>query len=144
MATKKKGGLASGCFKLFAVVFVAFVGFAILGSSDSKQRGNKAPGVRSEVGSNNNSGQESLRDEVTRHFQSSSEPTAKDALWSANDVFKVGVIDDGTNRDGYARYVSEVLAEKGFKNRRIWIQIIDIVKLNNDGKWVKLGEHRME
>ena len=73
-------------------------------------------------------------------FQSNEEKTAKDAIWTARDIFKVAVINDGTSRNGYANYVCEVLYENGFKGKNVWVQIIDIVKLTNDGKWVKLGE----
>lgn len=81
-------------------------------------------------------------DKVVKLFQSNAEPTAKDAVWTQKDIFKVGVIDDGTNRNGYAQYVCEVLYDEGFKGRQVWVQVIDIIKLNNSGKWVKLGEAR--
>ncbi len=73
-------------------------------------------------------------------FQSDEEPTAKDAIWTTNDIFKVGVIDDGSSRNGYAQYVCEVLYDYGFKGKKVWVQIIDIVKLTQKGKWIKLGE----
>ena len=73
-------------------------------------------------------------------FQSNVEPTAKDAVWTANDIFKVGVINDGYNRDGYASYVCEILYEHGFRGQRVWVQIIDIMKLTRNNKWVKLGQ----
>ena len=79
-------------------------------------------------------------DEVMKLFQSSEEPTAKDALWTAADIFKVGVIDDGSRRDGYAQYVCEVLYDYGFRGSKVWVQVIDIVKLTRNGKWEKLGE----
>ncbi len=71
-------------------------------------------------------------------FKSSSEPTAKDAVWTASNIFKVGVIDDNTSRDGYAMHVCEVLNERGFHNVRV--QIIDIVKLARDKDWIELGK----
>lgn len=79
--------------------------------------------------------------EAVQHlFQSNEEKTAKDAIWTARDTFKVGVIDDGTKRDGYANYVCQVLQDYGFNGKKIWVQVIDIVKLTNTGKWIKLGE----
>lgn len=81
-------------------------------------------------------------EKVKKLFQSNEEKTAKDAVWTANDIFKVGVITDGTNRNGYAEYVCSVLDDYGFKGKKIWVQIIDIVKLTNNGKWEKLGESR--
>jgi hypothetical protein len=79
---------------------------------------------------------------VKKLFQSNEEKTAKDAVWTANNIFKVGVISDGTNRNGYAQYVCSVLDDYGFNGKGIWVQIIDIVKLTNNGKWEKLGESR--
>lgn len=79
---------------------------------------------------------------VKRQFQSNEEKTAKDAIWTARDIFKVGVVNDGSNRDGYANYVCEVLYEHGFKGQQIWVQVIDIIKLTRKGQWVKLGEAR--
>jgi hypothetical protein len=77
---------------------------------------------------------------IVQIFQSNEEPTAKDAVWTAFDIFKVGVINDGSIRDGYAQYVCQVLYDHGFKGKKIWVQIIDIITLNKTGKWVKLGE----
>ena len=77
-------------------------------------------------------------------FQSDEEKTAKDAVWTAQDIFKVGVFDDGTNRNGYADYVCQVLYDYGFKGKNVWVQIIDIGKLHRTGKWVKLGESHCE
>jgi len=79
-------------------------------------------------------------EKVKKLFQSNEEKTAKDAVWTAKDIFKVGVINDGTNRNGYAQYVCSVLEDYGFNGKGIWVQIIDIVKLTSNGKWAKLGE----
>jgi hypothetical protein len=73
-------------------------------------------------------------------FQSNEEKTVKDAVWTSDDIFKVGVIDDGSRRNGYADYVCQVLYDYGFKDKKVWVQVIDIVKLTRDGDWVKLGE----
>jgi hypothetical protein len=77
---------------------------------------------------------------VAKFFQSNQEPVAKDAIWTAKDIFKVGVIDDGSRRDGYAQYICEVLYDEGFNGHKVWVQVIDIVKLTRNGSWVKLGE----
>jgi len=77
---------------------------------------------------------------VVKLFQSNAEKTAKDATWTANDIFKVGVFDNHSNRNGYAGYVCQVLYDYGFKGQNVWVQIIDIVKLTQQNKWVKLGE----
>lgn len=81
-------------------------------------------------------------EKVEMLFKSSQEKTAKDAVWTAINIFKVGVINDGTRRNGYAQYVCSVLYDYEFKGKGVWVQIIDIAKLANSGKWVKLGEAR--
>lgn len=86
----------------------------------------------------------SEHERVQKLFQSNQEKTAKDAIWTAKDIFKVGVINDGSKRDGYARYVCEVLYDHGFKGMKVWVQVIDIVKLTRNGDWVKLGEARCQ
>jgi hypothetical protein len=83
-------------------------------------------------------------EQVKQRFQSNEEKTAKDAIWTARDIFKVGVIDDGSRRDGYADYVCQVLYDYGFKSQKVWVQVIDIVQLSRNGKWVKLGESRCQ
>lgn len=81
------------------------------------------------------------REDVEARFKGSAdEPTSKDAVWTADDIFKVGVISDGTDRSGYAEYVCNVLYEYGFKGKKIWVQVVDIVKLTRTNKWEKLGE----
>jgi hypothetical protein len=77
---------------------------------------------------------------VRKLFQSDEEKAAKDAVWTCRDIFKVGVINDGSRRDGYADYVCLVLYDYGFKGKKVWVQIIDIVELTRNGDWVKLGE----
>lgn len=79
-------------------------------------------------------------EKVKKLFQSNEEKTAKDAIWTSRDIFKVGVINDGSRRDGYADYVCQVLYDYGFKGKKVWVQVIDVVKLTRNGDWVKLGE----
>lgn len=77
---------------------------------------------------------------VQSKFKGKSEPTAKDALWTSPTMFKVGVIDNGTSRDGYAQYVCGEIRSQGIKDAGMRVQIIDIVKLVRQDKWVKIGE----
>ena len=84
------------------------------------------------------------REKVQQLFQGKDEPTAKDALWTSHDIFKVGVIDNGASRDGYASYVCQVLYDYGFKGNKVWVQVIDIVKLTRNNDWIKLGESHCE
>lgn len=76
---------------------------------------------------------------VQKHFKSGAEPTAKDALWTTRGTFKVGVIDNGRNRDGYAEYVCSIVRKYGVKDQTR-VEIIDILKLVRTNKWIKLGE----
>lgn len=79
---------------------------------------------------------------VVDHFKSGNEPTAKDVLWTAPGIFKVGVINNAGNRDGYADYVCGIMYDNGLKGQQIWVQIIDIQKLVKTGKFEKIGEQR--
>lgn len=80
------------------------------------------------------------REAVAKHFIGPSEKTAKDAVWTSRTMFKVGVIDNGKPRDGYADYVCQVVRDHGIKEPGIRVQVIDIAKLVRTDKWVKLGE----
>jgi len=85
------------------------------------------------------------RKEVEARFKGSKdEPTSKDAVWTSDSIFKVGVLDDDTDRSGYAQYVCEVLYEHGFKGEKVWVQVIDIAKLVRTNEWEKLGEAHCE
>ena len=77
-----------------------------------------------------------------RQFTSGTEPLVKDAIWTADRMFKVGVLDNGTPRDGYAQYVCESLYDHGFKGRQVSVHVVDIALLKRTGKWVRLGEAR--
>jgi hypothetical protein len=78
-------------------------------------------------------------DAVKERFQGPEEKTAKDATWTSPTTFKVGVIDDGTPRDGYAEYVCLTLYDYGFKGKKVMVRVIDIVQLTRNDKWVNLG-----
>lgn len=77
---------------------------------------------------------------VTEYFISSEEPKVKDATWTAPDIFKVGVFDDGSRRNGYAEYVCMVLYDHGLKGKKVWVHVVDIEKVINEKRFVKLGE----
>jgi len=82
------------------------------------------------------------QEKIVKLFKSSKEKTAKDAIWTKRNVFKVAVISDGSNRNGYAEYVCSTLYEHGFKGKKVWVQVIDIMELTKNETWVKLGEAR--
>ena len=79
------------------------------------------------------------REEVKQYFIGDDEPKVKDAAWTSDFVFKVGVKDDGTNRNGYAEYVCLELYSRGFKDKGVLVKVIDINKLVQTGEWVDLG-----
>ncbi|RZF83701.1 hypothetical protein EXT46_05255 [Pseudoalteromonas sp. CO325X] len=81
---------------------------------------------------------------LLEHFTSSKEPTVKDAIWASDGVFKVGVIDDGTNRDGYAKYVCQVITDLGYVNASLTVQVIDIAQLKYKQQWIQLGASRCQ
>jgi antitoxin component YwqK of YwqJK toxin-antitoxin module len=89
---------------------------------------------------------ENEKNKMLKLFQSEKEPIAKDAIWthSLGDIFKVGVYDNGTSRNGYAQYVCSTLHADscGFDEKNILIQIIDYSKLIKNNEWIKLGEYR--
>jgi ABC-type sulfate transport system permease subunit len=76
---------------------------------------------------------------VEDYFKSSEEPKVLDALWTDEAIFKVGVRNDGSGRDGYAQYVCLVLNSKGFKGKDILVRVIDLPKLIASDEWVNLG-----
>lgn len=76
-----------------------------------------------------------------KYFKDGNEPKVKDALWTSSFMFKVGVIDDGSNRDGYAEYVCGLLRDDyQITDSTLMVQVIDISKLVKQGEWIKLGE----
>ena len=90
-------------------------------------------------GSNKNAVSEADQKEIISYL-TQNEPTVKDATWSNSSTLKVGVINDGTNRDGYAQYICEVLNQKGLQGKQITVDIIDIQKLVFKNKWETIGK----
>ena len=64
------------------------------------------------------------------------EPKIKDATWSTSTRLYVGVLDDGTKRDGYAQYVCQLAAPQG----ATMVKVIDIAKVKRTGKFEELGK----
>lgn len=131
---KKKTSRVTWLFLILIVLFIFGV------TTSEKNISSSAAVVKEKSPAKQVDSMKSSRDKVQSIFQSKDEPTAKDALWTSNDIFKIGVIDDGTSRNSYASYTCEVLYEHGFKGKKIWVQIIDIVKLTQNDDWVKIGE----
>lgn len=81
------------------------------------------------------------RQEITDYFLSGEEPTVLDATWTADKIFKIGVKDDGSRRDGFAEYACiEINNQFNAKEQGVWVQVIDYNKLMKTNEWVKLGE----
>jgi hypothetical protein len=76
---------------------------------------------------------------VEDHFISSEEPNVIDALWTDKHVFKVGMVSDGSNRDGYAQHVCQVLYDYDYKGDSILVRVIDYPRLLDGDGWVNLG-----
>lgn len=81
------------------------------------------------------------REKAKQYFLGNDEPTVKDATWTSDYMFKVGVVDDGTPRHGFANYVCEVLrSDFNIKDKQLMVEVIDIEKLVSTNKWVELGK----
>jgi hypothetical protein len=112
--------------KFLALLVLAFFGFIIFASYS-----NNPPNVKKDL--------TQARELIKNQFNSDQEPTAIEAIWARDTIFKVGVIDDGTKRDGYAQSVCGALYEAGFKGERIMVSVIDIAKLKRDKEWIEIG-----
>lgn len=83
--------------------------------------------------------QSPAHESIVRYFKSGAEKAVKDAAWSGDHTFKVGVLDNGTRRDGFAMYVCERIRETGLRN--INVKVLDIAALSRTNKTVLLGSH---
>ena len=68
------------------------------------------------------------------------EKKIKDVSWGSNKTLRIGVLDTGKDRSGFAGYVCLILAENGLSENETYVKIIDIRKVINSGEFVKLGE----
>lgn len=76
----------------------------------------------------------------------SKEPKVKEAIITDANVLYVSVEDDGTNRDGYAGYLCEVLREK--KATTNWVKVVKVNSTNDSNSdnayGILLGESHCE
>lgn len=79
---------------------------------------------------------EKKKQQAIQYFKTQ-ELITKDSTWTDKRTFSVGVIDDGTKRDGYAEYVCQTLADMDIHEVRV--RVIDIEKLVRTDKWINLG-----
>lgn len=73
------------------------------------------------------------------YFKSESEPAVKDATWTSAKRFTVAVTNDGTARNGYAKYVCEMLYDYGFKSKGVRVLVVDMASVRNKETWRQLG-----
>lgn len=74
------------------------------------------------------------------------EPKVKEAIITDANVLYITVDDDGTNRNGYASYICEVLREK--KATTNWVKVVKVNSINDPNSdnayGVLLGESHCE
>jgi len=67
-------------------------------------------------------------------------PTVKDARWMESGWLYVGVLNNGTRRDGFAEYICSVLADNAV--RGVFVKIVDIGAVVRNEKFEELGRAR--
>lgn len=131
--TPKERSAFGKFIRIYAVIFAAaavilFVGIAT-GVVDPNKRSRPA---RAEVNL-----QSADREAVKRELMTWA--AVRDVHWAAAGSLWVGVLDDGTRRDGYAMSVCEVVRQKRVPGY-ITVTIIDIAKMAMKGERVELGK----
>lgn len=107
-------------------VFIAIVIFSIASCSSGSEADERYTPTDEQVGNRLKS-------------MLSGESQIKDMKWDGGSKFlTLGLIDDGTDRSGYAEYVCTTLRSGGF-NQNIHIKIIAIDKLAQTKEWVRIG-----
>jgi len=79
-------------------------------------------------------------DKIVTFFQGDSEPAALDAIWDSKTLFKIGMADDGSDKNDYAKHACDILYNEGLRGHGIEVRIIDIQKLAFNKEWVVLGK----
>ena len=81
---------------------------------------------------------EQQRQELVDYLKSDQEPTIKDAMFDTDKQLKVSVVDDGSNRNGFAEYVCSAINER-FDSDGYMVTVYDAKKIVQ-GKWDRLGQ----
>jgi len=68
-------------------------------------------------------------DRVVSYFISAQEKNVKDAYWMTDEVLNLGMIPDGSSRNGFASYACAVLKDDFGFTGYTKVEIIDIVKI---------------
>lgn len=69
------------------------------------------------------------------------EAQVKDVAFTEAGNLYVGVVDDGSSRDGYAQYLCEVVKDYATGDGRVLIKIIDVAAAARDEGLKELGSH---
>ena len=77
--------------------------------------------------------------EIVAYFKSDEEPSVKDALFPYS-TLSLGMHNDGSSRDGFAKYACQILQSEFNVKETVIVNIIDIDKLVFADKWEKLGK----
>jgi len=83
-------------------------------------------------------------DEARLRAEIMSGDTAKDFMITDSGAVYVGVLDNGSDRDGYARYVCEVAKGNASGSGSRLIKIIDIAAVSRGDGFKELGSHRCQ
>jgi len=71
------------------------------------------------------------------YLLSGKEPKVKDATWMTDTNLYVGMIDDGSSRDGFAQYLCQAAQDHGVQADLI--KIVDAAKVLREKKFVEIG-----
>ncbi len=131
---KKQGSGFLGYSKAYwisAIIFAVPVIFTLMYfiGSDSPSQSSDTPQVAQSTANH---------DQAADYFKGPDEPSVRDAVWASDSVFRVGMVNDGSDRSGFASYVCQVLASD-FGIRGGQVQVIDIAVLANTGQWERMG-----
>ena len=76
--------------------------------------------------------------EIVAYFKSDEEASVADALFPYS-TLKLGMHNDGSNRDGFAKYACQILQSEFGVTELVTVSIIDIDKLVIADKWETIG-----
>ncbi len=79
------------------------------------------------------------RAKIVEYFKGDDEKQVKDATF-INSTLSLGMINDGSSRDGFAEYACQVLKDDFKVKELVVVKIVDIGKLVSENKIEKIGE----
>lgn len=78
--------------------------------------------------------------EVADRINRGEEAAFTGAFWTSSKNLKVGILDNGQSRTGYAWYVCELLREKGVPMNGLRVTMLDHAQMTLNKREVKLGD----